>query len=197
MTNAILTGWILLCLVMLLHRRLRSERIAERAPGSWLGIAVQALGFSAVWMMRREAGSLPPAADLALSGLADASALMAIAVGVAAIWTLGRQWSVEGRVLQEHQLVRRGPYAYVRHPIYGAMFGMLVATALSLSSAAGAAAGIALFILGTLVRVHYEEKLLRGRFGAEFDRYAATVPAFLPHVPGRSRSREDRQEVSR
>src|SRR5512132_1578435 len=126
---------------MLIHRRLRRERVAERAPGTWLGIFVQAAGFSVVWTMHRGAESLPQGAIVLLTGLADACGVTAIALGVAAIWTLGRHWSVDGRVLPEHTLVRNGPYAYVRHPIYTAMFGMLVATGLTMSSLPGLAAG--------------------------------------------------------
>jgi protein-S-isoprenylcysteine O-methyltransferase Ste14 len=34
---------------------------------------------------------------------------------------LGRQWSLEARVLEGHRLIVEGPYRYVRHPIYAAM----------------------------------------------------------------------------
>jgi protein-S-isoprenylcysteine O-methyltransferase Ste14 len=62
---------------------------------------------------------------------------------------------------------------------------MLLATALSLSSLQGIAAGIAVFVAGTLVRVHFEEQLLKKRFGAVFDAYAASVPSFFPRRLGR------------
>jgi protein-S-isoprenylcysteine O-methyltransferase Ste14 len=185
MTGAILIGWVALCAVMFAHRRLRAERVAERAPGTWLGIVVQAAGFSLVWTMRRGT-ELPGGAALALTGVADACGAAAVALGLAAIWTLGRQWSVDGRVLPDHALIARGPYAYVRHPVYTAMFGMLLATALSMSSLPGLASGIAVFVAGTLARVHFEEKLLRKRFGPSFDAYAAAVPAFFPRLGRRS-----------
>ncbi len=179
MSDAIVLGWILLCLVMLAHRRFKNERLAERAPGTWLGIFVQAFGFSAIWTLRRAVAAQPTGLSW-VAVLADLIGLAAIALGVSAIWTLGRQWSVAGRVLPDHELVRRGPYAYVRHPIYTAMFGMLVATGVSMSSWAGIAAGVALFVIGTTLRVHFEEKLLRRRFGVAYEEYAAAVPAFLP-----------------
>jgi protein-S-isoprenylcysteine O-methyltransferase Ste14 len=184
MTDAIILGWVVLCLVMLVHRRLRQERVAERAAGTWVGIVIQALGFSAIWTLRRAAGTpAEPAASL-LAALADASGLVAILLGIAAVWTLGRHWSVEGRVLPEHALIQHGPYARVRHPIYTAMFGMLLATGLSVSSPLGLLAGVAVFLAGTAVRVRFEEQLLRRRFGAAFEQYAAAVPAFLPRLAG-------------
>ena len=36
----------------------------------------------------------------------------------AAVRTLGKQWSLQARVLEHHELIRRGPYRIVRHPIY-------------------------------------------------------------------------------
>ena len=44
------------------------------------------------------------------------------------------------------------------------------------------AVAVALFIVGTEIRVHSEEKLLAGRFGAEFHRYRGVVPAYIPFV---------------
>ena len=181
MSDAIVIGWVLLCLVMLVHRRLKSERLADRAPGTWLGILVQALGFSAVWSFHRAAGALP-AGSVWLAAASNLCGLAAIILAVSAVWTLGRHWSVAGRVLPDHELIRRGPYAYLRHPIYTAMFGMLVATAVSVSTWLGMATGVVLFLAGTAVRVHFEERLLRRRFGMAFEEYAAAVPAFLPRV---------------
>ena len=188
MTEAIRVGWLLLLIVMLAHQRLRIESVAERAPGTWLGIFTQALGFSVIWTLHREGESLPPAAVAFRTTIADACGLAAVVLGLAAIWTLGRQWSVEGRLLPEHRLVLHGPYAYVRHPIYTSMFGMLLATGLSTSSIVGLGAGTCLFVVGTVVRVHYEENLLRKQFGVAFQQYSATVPAFLPWIgPGGTR----------
>jgi protein-S-isoprenylcysteine O-methyltransferase Ste14 len=182
MTDTIIIGWIVLCIVMLVHRRLRNEGVAERAPGTWLGIFIQAIGFSVIWMMHRGAESLPQTMAALMSCVADVCGLVAIVLGIAAIWTLGRQWSVDGRIFLDHRLVQHGPYAYVRHPIYTSMFGMLLATGLSLSNILGLAIGIFLFLAGTVIRVHYEEKLLRKRFGLAFDEYAKTVPAFFPRI---------------
>ena len=187
MSDAIVVGWVLLCLVMLAHRRLKSERLADRAPGTWLGIFVQALGFSAIWTLRRAAAGTSQPGTAWLQLLSDACGLAAVALGVSAVWTLGRQWSVAGRLLPDHTLIRRGPYARLRHPIYTAMFGMLVATGVSMSSWLGMAAGVALFVVGTMIRVHFEDELLRRRFGAAFDEYAAAVPAFLPRLTAASR----------
>jgi protein-S-isoprenylcysteine O-methyltransferase Ste14 len=40
--------------------------------------------------------------------------------------------------------------------------------------------GLAIFLMGTAVRVRIEERLLRGEFGEEYDAYAKQVPSILP-----------------
>lgn len=187
MSSGIVVGWALICLVMFAHRRLRNERLADRAPGTWLGIMVQALGFSAVWMLRRSGDGMLQAGSGWITAASDICGVIAIMLGIAAVWTLGRQWSVAGRILPDHALIRHGPYALLRHPIYTAMALMLLATGIAMSSWLGMAAGVSLFVLGTMIRVHFEERLLRQRFGVAFEEYAAAVPAFLPRVGGRGR----------
>ena len=186
MSDSIVVGWVLLCLVMLVYRRMKSERLTERAPGTWLGIGVQALGFSAIWALRRAGDGLQQAGSGWLMAASDVCGIIAIMLAVSAVWTLGRQWSVAGRLLQDHELIRHGPYGLLRHPIYTSMFLMLLATGIAVSSWLGVTAGVALFIVGTTIRVHFEEKLLRQRFGAAFEEYAAVVPAFIPGLGARS-----------
>ncbi len=55
------------------------------------------------------------------------SALCAAGV-LFAIWarrTIGKDWSAEVQIKEGHQLIRSGPYAHIRHPIYT---GLLLAT---------------------------------------------------------------------
>jgi len=98
----------------------------------------------------------------------------------AAIRTLGRQWSLAARVVEGHKLVTQGPYSIVRNPIYTGMFGMLLATGLAVSHWIGLTLAVVMFAIGTFIRVHSEERLLREMFGIEFDEYARRVRAVIP-----------------
>ncbi|MGI9088170.1 MAG: methyltransferase family protein [Chthoniobacterales bacterium] len=49
---------------------------------------------------------------------------------LAAVRTLGKNWSLAARVTTDHELIETGPYARVRHPIYTGMLGMLIADGL-------------------------------------------------------------------
>src|SRR5438034_10719831 len=99
-----------------------------------------------------------------------------------AIRALGKQWSLAARLVEGHKLVKEGPYSVVRKPIYTGMFGMLLATGLAVSHWIGLLMAILVFAVGTAIRVHSEERLLRGAFGEEFEAYARKVPAVVPFL---------------
>ena len=58
----------------------------------------------------------------------------------------------------------------------------MLATGLAISSWLGLIIAVALFVLGTTIRIQSEEKLLRNAFGEEFDAYAQKVPAIVPFM---------------
>jgi protein-S-isoprenylcysteine O-methyltransferase Ste14 len=171
-------------------RRRRSGGATQRAkPTSLIGLAIQGVGFALVWGVRRlpgtplvaSAGALRPIAPVLAMVLSIASVMFA----VSAIRTLGKEWSLEARVIEGHRLVDQGPYAWVRHPIYTALLGMLLATGLVAGHPTALAAGAAIYCLGTVLRARTEEALLREQFGDVYDAYARRVPAFLPVGPRR------------
>jgi protein-S-isoprenylcysteine O-methyltransferase Ste14 len=109
-----------------------------------------------------------------------ALSVLGIVFSLWSVMTLGRHYDLVLEVHQDHELVRRGPYALVRHPVY---------TGLGLHFAGAClATGNLLLIAGTLLvsypafyaRARAEERLLRSRFGAEYEKYAREVPMLVP-----------------
>ena len=84
------------------------------------------------------------------------------------------------RVIEGHELIRQGPYAVVRNPIYLAMLVLLIAMGLAVSHWQALVIAAAVFWVGTAIRIRTEENLLRANFDAQFEEYARAVPAFLP-----------------
>jgi protein-S-isoprenylcysteine O-methyltransferase Ste14 len=160
------------------------ERRRERA--SLIGIIIQGLGYALVWAVRRPYFSsiirMSKVLEIALAVLTIVLAVVSVWMVVAAVRTLGKQWSFAARVVEGHRLVTEGPYRIVRNPIYTGMMGLLVATGLATSHWIGLLLGLIVFLIGTLIRVHSEEKLLREEFGQEFEAYAARVPAIIPGI---------------
>jgi protein-S-isoprenylcysteine O-methyltransferase Ste14 len=101
-------------------------------------------------------------------------------------WTsvahLGRQFRVHAGLYEDHELVRTGPYAIVRHPIYTSLLCMLLATILTLTLWPWPLVSLALFLVGTEIRIRSEEKLLASRFGEAFAGYRRRVPAYIPLI---------------
>jgi protein-S-isoprenylcysteine O-methyltransferase Ste14 len=107
-------------------------------------------------------------------------------LGTLSGWTalrhLGKQWSLDAALNANHKLIQSGPYAVVRNPIYAGMFAMGLCAGLLLAPWPFLIAGMVVFVVGTEVRVRAEEKLLRSRFGEEFEAYARRVPAYVPFI---------------
>ena len=92
---------------------------------------------------------------------------------------LGRFWSGAVTLKAEHALVRSGPYALTRHPIYTGLLLAMTGTALARNSVA-AIVGLGLFAVGVVLKVRQEEGLLTEHFGAAYRAYRAEVPALVP-----------------
>ncbi|HLK53279.1 MAG TPA: isoprenylcysteine carboxylmethyltransferase family protein, partial [Candidatus Angelobacter sp.] len=101
-----------------------------------------------------------------------------------AVWArrhLGSNWAAEVRIGVDHQLVRTGPYRWLRHPIYTAMLGMFLGTAIA-SSQYHALVGLAMLVLAYLRKTRLEEQILFHTFGGDFDAYRRDTWALVPLV---------------
>jgi protein-S-isoprenylcysteine O-methyltransferase Ste14 len=185
---AVLAGWLVFALLFLTRKRSPGAPERRRDRRSFVGIALQAVGYATVWAMRRGPSSafLPFGRAGEIATAAVAVALMAFSLWLThgAIRELGRQWSIGARLIEGHELVTGGPYRLVRHPIYTGMLGMLLATGLALSRPAAVGMGAAVYLAGAWLRVHVEEHLLVEAFGSAYREYARRVPALIPGWPG-------------
>ncbi|MGD0730605.1 MAG: isoprenylcysteine carboxylmethyltransferase family protein [Terracidiphilus sp.] len=101
-----------------------------------------------------------------------------------AIWsrkTLGAEWSQDVELKQGHKLVTRGPYRFVRHPIYTGHLLMALGTAIACGTIAGFA-GCLFFLVGFWIKLSQEEKLLTRNFPEEYPAYKKHVKALAPFV---------------
>jgi protein-S-isoprenylcysteine O-methyltransferase Ste14 len=115
-----------------------------------------------------------------------AASMIAAPLGVLVMWPavahLGRQFRINAGLYEDHKLVRTGPYAIIRHPIYASMLLMLTANAMLFTRAVWIPVALALYIAGTEIRVRTEDALLASRFGPQFDDYRRQVSAYIPFV---------------
>lgn len=131
------------------------------------------------WLLPARTGILMP---LGLIGL------IPLAVGFAMVlWCLW-EFATRGQGTPAlfdppKKLVVRGPYKYVRNPIYiGAEFILIGLSILYGSVAILAYAVGAALVLHALV-VYYEERTLARKFGDDYAQYKESVPRWIPRVP--------------
>jgi protein-S-isoprenylcysteine O-methyltransferase Ste14 len=122
---------------------------------------------------------LPASHFLVAAGLTIQAAFILLAV-----WSrrhLGSNWSGEVRIAAEHQLVRSGPYRFLRHPIYTAVLGMYCGTAL-VSGEIHALVALVIVTLAYWRKIRLEERALGETFGADHEIYRRNTWAFIPGV---------------
>jgi protein-S-isoprenylcysteine O-methyltransferase Ste14 len=94
---------------------------------------------------------------------------------------LGRNWSATVTVKQDHELIRTGPYAIVRHPIYtGVLFG-IIGTALAIGQWRGVVA-VVIVLVAFWRKLRIEERWMSETFGEEYRRYRARTRALIPFL---------------
>ena len=84
-------------------------------------------------------------------------------------------------VKQGHELIRSGPYALVRHPIYTGMLLALIGSALMVGNWR-ALIGLALIIASFVRKLKIEERFMAQEFGEAYARYRAQVAMLVPFV---------------
>ena len=87
-----------------------------------------------------------------------------------------------GYVRKASELTTTGPYAYTRNPLY--LGSVIIGAGFAVAArnwwlAAGLAA---MFLVIYIPTIGFEERFLRGQFGAAFDAYCARVPRLLPRL---------------
>jgi protein-S-isoprenylcysteine O-methyltransferase Ste14 len=93
---------------------------------------------------------------------------------------LGKYWSGRITLKVDHRVIQTGPYAWVRHPIYGGLILALLGTAISLGTFQ-AFLGFAFILVSFLRKLNLEENWLRSHFGTEYELYQKRVSALIPH----------------
>ena len=110
--------------------------------------------------------------------------IAAIAGMIIASWSrivLGRYWSDKVILQEEHQLIRRGPYVVMRHPLYSGVLLAVLGTALVLGEVRGLLS-FAVLLLNYTIKAKREERILAERFATEFAEHAKMTGFLFPRL---------------
>lgn len=109
--------------------------------------------------------------------------LTTLGVGIS-IWarlSLGANWSGMVTLKQGHELIRKGLYRWVRHPIYTGILVGFIGTALIEGHARGWL-GFLVLLLSFYFKARREENFLRQEFGEGFEEHLRHTGMFLPKL---------------
>ncbi|MBI0583964.1 MAG: isoprenylcysteine carboxylmethyltransferase family protein [Methanomassiliicoccus sp.] len=157
----------------------------ERKPGDqWLVPVVGRIVFIAGLLVSALDRAIHQQGGFVLTAkfvLGIASLIVGLGLYLASRLYLGRFFSEKVRIIQGHKLVAKGPYRYIRHPVYlGEMLYFL-----SIPAIFGSLLGfvIMLTIVPILIyRIGYEEKVLSTEFGQEYEDYASRTWKLIPFL---------------
>jgi protein-S-isoprenylcysteine O-methyltransferase Ste14 len=122
---------------------------------------------------------LPASSAASFTGLA--LTICGAALAASARIFLGRNWSAVVTIKQDHEIIRRGPYALVRHPMYSGLLLAMLGTALAIGEVRGLLA-VGLAFLGWWMKLRTEERFLTEQFGAQYTQYRQKTKALIPFV---------------
>ena len=177
--------WIIFIVVWLLgavstKRTIYRESSAERAR-YWL---VLVIGYFLVV----KSSSLPPPFDwlvvLRTTSSVWGGAFLCVSGLVFAIWArviLGRNWSSVITLKEEHELIERGPYRVVRHPIYTGILAMFAGTAIA-TGYFGGFLGLLLVSVSFWLKLKREEDLMLKHFPGKYAVYQRRVKRIIPFL---------------
>lgn len=136
-----------------------------------------ALDFFSRWRVR--IGYLIAVVALLLARPTPRSILLGAAIGLIG---LAIRACAAGYLHKQEVLTTTGPYAYTRNPLYFGSSILAIGAAAAMHSWLAAMLLLVYFALVYSFVMRREEMELRGKHGAAFDAFAATVPLFFPRL---------------
>jgi protein-S-isoprenylcysteine O-methyltransferase Ste14 len=186
----VVAGFVIIILIVLpfrLRSRATGETLDRTQEGIPMMITLRVAGI-VLWIAlltfmidpaRMAWASMPLPPSLRWSG-----AVLGLVAAFAELWTLrslGPNLTDTVVTRQEHTLVTRGPYRWVRHPFYVCMALFIFSAALMMANWFVLAMGAVTFTL-LAMRSRTEEQKLLERFGEPYRAYRESTGRFIPRV---------------
>ena len=172
-------------LIRAIHRRRHFKPLPKidrkELPGmllSFLGMAIFPLLYTLTDWLAAANYTLHPA----MGTLGAIVMFLSVAIIAKAHKDLGSQWTHTPKQVDHPELINRGIYASIRHPMYSAHFLWGISQALLLWNWIAGFGFLIGFGVFCPLRLKLEEANLRQAFGQSYDQYAANTPRFVPKL---------------
>jgi protein-S-isoprenylcysteine O-methyltransferase Ste14 len=164
--------------------RVKRTKTAEKSADRLVTLVVMVLAFELLFPRTLSIGPLrlrflPADERIGWAGISLTS--LGVAVAIWARYCLGQYWSARVTLKEGHQLIRSGPYAFVRHPIYLGMLLAAMGTALVVGEWRGVLA-VVLILVAHSRKALREEGLLAAEFGDEYASYRRSTGFLFPRL---------------
>ena len=165
-------------------RRRSGDRARSRDAGSLrlLLVTIYACIALAVWLGSLGAMRFPANLRVPLAWLGIALMLVGLPFRWWAIHVLARFFTVDVNIRPDHQLIRSGPYRWLRHPSYTGALLTFYGFALGLGNWLSLLAVVVPVTLAFLWRIRIEERVLATAFPEQYPAYAGATKRLIPFV---------------
>jgi protein-S-isoprenylcysteine O-methyltransferase Ste14 len=172
--------------------RTRATRRKESFVSRYAVLLIEIVGFALIFSHRTGIGFLGSrVVPRNLVGPLAGTVLIWMGIGLA-IWAryhLAEYWSARVTIKEDHQLIRTGPYARLRHPIYSGLVLAAIGSALVIDRWR-CVFGVCLVLIGYCFKAKKEEAMLTQQFGDAFREHQKHTGFLIP------RFRRAQQEVT-
>lgn len=114
-----------------------------------------------------------------------------VAAGLTVMWAglafrqwsiaaLGRFFTMDVQIHEDHRVVDRGPYRWLRHPSYTGGLAIVIGLGLAEGSWLSLAVACLIPLAAYLLRIHVEERALLEELGEEYAAYARRTARLVP-----------------
>jgi protein-S-isoprenylcysteine O-methyltransferase Ste14 len=164
--------------------RVKRTKSAEPLTSRLATIVPLVLAFALLFSNSLRVGPLRlrflPAEDwIGWSGIALTT--VGAAVAIWARYSIGQYWSARVTLKEGHRVIRSGPYAWVRHPIYTGMLLAAIGTALVIGEWRGVLAVVVIWAVHSRKALQ-EEALLTSELGEEYVSYRQSTGFLFPRL---------------
>jgi protein-S-isoprenylcysteine O-methyltransferase Ste14 len=169
--------------------RVKRTKARERSLDRFLTVVVVVAAYTLLFSRWMRIGLLRVRflpSDPWIAYLGIALSFLGAGISIWARYCIGEYWSARVTLKEDHRLIRSGPYAYVRHPIYTGMLIACIGTSLVVGEWRGVLA-VGLLLAAHSRKAMREEAMLTREFGEQYTSYRQSTGFLFPrllHRPG-------------